>query len=124
MVQQKKKFGQFQNKFGPKDRQGMHLIYSGGVAFCHAHCYRCRRGHREAHCVVHDVGNQFPISKGVELVQCLWLLLLKVCSYFHKIEEDNFVAQWRTMNQNWDIHSEIVEENKVDTEYERWLVDF
>ena len=63
--------------------------------------------------MVKDMGNQFPISKGVELVQCLWLLLLKVCSYFHKIEEDNFVAQWRTVNQNWDIHSEIVEENKV-----------
>ena len=26
------------------------------------------------------------------MLQCLWLLLLKVCSYFHKIEEDNFVA--------------------------------
>ena len=73
------------------------------------------------------MGNQFPISKGVELVQCLWLLLLKVCSYFHKIEEDNFVAQWRTVNQNWELHSEIVEENKVFyiiMLIRRWLVDF
>ena len=63
--------------------------------------------------IVIDLGNQFPISKGVELVQCLWLLLLKVCSYFHKIEEDNFVAQWCTVNQNWEFHSEIVGVNNV-----------
>ena len=77
--------------------------------------------------MIKDIGNQFPISKSVELVQCLWLLLLKVCSYFHKIEEDNFVAQWRTVNQNWELHSEIVEENKVFYKImliRRWLVDF
>ena len=58
--------------------------------------------------ILKDVGNQFPISKGVELVQCLWLLLLKVCSYFHKIEEDNFVAQWCTVNFILILYFEIV----------------